>query len=309
MYQKKDDACYASEIAGFLQKDLIGENHVIYQPCSLENLKENSVLFLSKRACEDGFDLSRLNGFSQLFVILYDGFSQKPSCTYIISSQPRLDFVKVLYRFFVKELVPGIHSSAIIEKGAKLGKGIYVGAHSYIGEDVSIDDNTRIGNSVVISGKVNVGSNCVIKSNSTIGSEGFSFVTESKNLEHFPQIGKIIIGDNVWIGANATIERAALEETVISDDVKIDDLVQIGHNCFIGKASQITAGTIVCGRAKIGDRVWVAPNVCIDSGVVVGDDAWLGIGSVVLRDVEVGAVVVGNPARFLKQRKDLKAMQ
>jgi UDP-3-O-[3-hydroxymyristoyl] glucosamine N-acyltransferase len=309
MYKQKSDAYYASEIADFLGRTLKGKNCVIYQPASLENLKDNSILFLCRRVCEEGFDVKKLEGASEILAIVYNKLSKKPNCSYILSPQPRLDFVKVLYHFFVREPQPGIHNTAIIEDGAVIGKNVFVGPNSYIGDEVKIGNNTQIFNNVVVSGKVKIGANCVIKSNTTIGSEGFSFVTESKKLEHFPQIGEIIIGNNVWLGANTTVERATLEATIIEDDVKIDDIVQIGHNSIIGKASQITAGTIICGRARIGKRVWVAPNVCIDSDVVVGDDAWVGMGAVVLKDVAKGTVVVGNPAKYLKKRKELKSFQ
>jgi len=254
MYQQKNDAYYASEIAEFLGRELKGPNCVIYQPCSLENLKDNSILFLGKRVCEEGFDVEKLNGITELLVIVYDKLVVKPKCSHISSTQPRLDFVKVLHHFFVKEPAPGIHATAIIEEGTVIGKNVFIGPYSYIGGEVKIGNNTQIFNNVVISGKVEIGSNCVIKSNTTIGSEGFSFVAESKKLEHFPQIGKIIIGNNVWLGANTTVERASLEATIIEDNVKIDDLVQIGHNTVIGRASQITGGAIICGRAKIGKR-------------------------------------------------------
>lgn len=309
MYQKKSDAYYAVEFAKFLRKKINGKNYVIYQPCSLDNLKENSILFLSKSAYFEGFDMRKLDKFSELLVVMYYEFSEKPKCSYILSKNPRLDFVRILNYFFVKEFKPCIHETVVIEKGASIGKNVFIGGNSYIGNEVSIGNNTKIFNNVVISGKVDIGANCVIKSNATIGSEGFSFVTESKNLNHFPQIGRIIIGKNVWIGSNSAIERAALDSTIIEDDVKIDDLVQIGHNSIIKKASQITAGTIICGRVKVGKRVWIAPNSSIDCDVVIGDNAWIGMGAVVLKDVKKDTVVVGNPSKFLKMRKDLKNFQ
>jgi UDP-3-O-[3-hydroxymyristoyl] glucosamine N-acyltransferase len=309
MYQQTMDAYYAVEIAEFLNLKLRGDNCILYHPCSLENIKDNSVMFLSKRVCVEGFDFRKLEGFSSLLLIVPDGLKEAPPCCHIVSAQPRLDFVRVLHRFFVKEVKPMVHPTATVESGAKIGRNVYIGPHVHIGSEVEVGDETQIFANVVISGKVLLGNRCVIKPNTTIGSEGFSFVTDSENLEHFPQIGVIVIGNHVWIGANSTIERAALDATTIGDDVKIDDLVQIGHNVTIGRACQITAGTVLCGRVKLGERVWIAPNATIDSDVKIGDKAFIGMGAVVLKDVESNAVMVGNPARYLKNRADIKPLQ
>jgi UDP-3-O-[3-hydroxymyristoyl] glucosamine N-acyltransferase len=309
VYERKTDSYYANEIARFLGRRLHGENCVILQPCSLENVQDGSVLFVCERVAGEGFRAELLAGHSDLLVIVPRGFRAKLNHSYVVSPEPRLDFVRVLCQFFVKQPKPQIHPTAIVEKGAVLGHDIYVGAHSYIGPEVNVGKGTMIFNNVVITGKVDIGAHCVIKSNATIGSEGFSFVTASTHLEHFPQIGRIVIGRNVWVGSNTTIERAALDVTTIGDDVRIDDLVQVGHNVTIGRASQITAGSVICGRARIGPRVWIAPNASVDSDVVVGRGAFIGIGAVVLKDVRSATVVAGNPARFLKHTKKLRSYQ
>ncbi|HIJ65900.1 MAG TPA: UDP-3-O-(3-hydroxymyristoyl)glucosamine N-acyltransferase, partial [Candidatus Hydrogenedentes bacterium] len=131
---------------------------------------------------------------------------------------------------------------------------------------------------------------------------GFSFVFDENALHHFPQIGRIVIGNHVWIGSNVCIERAALDETRIDDHCKIDDLVQIGHNANIHEACQITAGVIICGRVVLEPGCWVAPNAVIDNGVRVGHDALIGTGSVIRKDVEPNTVVAGVPGRVLRKR-------
>jgi UDP-3-O-[3-hydroxymyristoyl] glucosamine N-acyltransferase len=309
VYERKTDSYYADEIARFLGRKLHGENCVILQPCSLENIRDSSVLFICKRVAGEGFDVGSLAGHSDLLVIVQRGFRSRLTCSYVVSPEPRLDFVRVLCHFFVKRPVPQVHPTAIVERGAVLGRDVLIGAHTYIGPEVQVGNNTMIFNNVVVTGRVEIGARCVIKSNATIGSEGFSFVTASRHLDHFPQIGRIVIGRNVWIGANTTIERAALDATTIGDDVRIDDLVQIGHNVSVGRAAQITAGAIICGRARIGPRVWIAPNACVDSAVAVGRGAFVGLGAVVLKDVKPSTVVAGSPARFLKHTKSLKSYQ
>ena len=309
MYKRKFDACYSSEISELLDKKLNGENISIFQPCSLDEMKENSVIFICKRLWENNFDLNKISETPNILALVYEEFDEDVNFTYIKTQTPRADYVKVLHHFFVKNPEPGIHETAIVEEGAVLGRDVFIGPNVFIGEDVVVGDGCQIFNNTVISGMVIIGNKCVIKSNSTIGSEGFSFVNESHDLDHFPQIGKIVIGNNVWIGANSSIERASLDSTVIGDDVKIDDLVQVGHNSIVGKRTQITAGSIICGRVRLGNNVWVAPNVTVDSDVKVGDNAWIGMGAVVLKDVENDTVVVGNPAKPLKKRQDLRSFQ
>jgi UDP-3-O-[3-hydroxymyristoyl] glucosamine N-acyltransferase len=305
MFESKEDACTAAEIAEFLQAELQGRNCAVYQGCSLDNMKDNSVIWLGKRAADRHYDLGQLDNFTEMLVILWDQFPGRPNCAHILSKEPRLDFVRVLNKFLVTHEKPGIHPTAVIEKGAVIGGNAIIGAHTYIGPKVRLGDNCRIYHNVSILGDVEMGSGCVVKSNAVIGSEGFSFVTGSNNLEHFPQTGRIVIGNNVWIGSASTVERAAIDATTIEDDVKIDDLVQIGHNTTIGRLSQITAGVVICGRARVGSGVWIAPNSTINNAVHVGDGAYVGLGAVVLKDVEPGTVVVGNPARFLKKREEI----
>jgi len=299
MYLRQQNAVYAEELAAFLGRRLIGENVLIYEPRSISAIQNNALLFIDNVWCKN-FNYGRLDGFEDILVLTNEDIRKKAECAFIITDQPRLDFVNILHRFFVKQSAAAIHSSADIDPLAVLGKNIIVGPNAYIGPEVSIGDNTTIEANVVISGKVSIGKNCVIKANSTIGSEGFSFIFDRQKLQHFPQIGGIVIGENVWIGSNSTVERAALDDTIIENDVKIDDLVQIGHNTRIGRSSQITAGAIICGRASIGERCWIAPNACIDNGVIVGNDSVIGMGSAVLKDVPAESVSAGVPAKFLR---------
>lgn len=301
MYERYENSYYASEFAKFLSRDLIGEDCVIYEPRSIHKPKDHCVIFLQKSP-EVPFDFSVLDEYEDVLLITND----KPAainCSLIVTEEPRLDFIRSLNRFFVRSPLPELHPTAIVHPKAQIGENVSIGAHAVIGPDVSIGDDTAIHQNVVISGKVQIGRHCVIKANSTIGSEGFGFVVDKDRLEHFPQIGNIVIGDDVWIGANSTVERANLDETVIEDGVKIDDLVQIGHDSRIGRLTLVTCGVVVCGRAIIGQGCRLAPRSCINVGVTVGDGALVGMGSVVLSDVPPKMVVVGVPARVLRQRK------
>ena len=203
--------------------------------------------------------------------------------------------------FSQEEFKTGIHKTAIIEKNSIIGKDVYIGPHCYIGNDVKIGNNTKILHNTCIYGKTEIGSNSIIKSNTTIGSEGFGFTYTGDELFHLPHIGSIVIGDNVWIGSNSTVEKSHIDQTVIEDHVKIDDLVHIGHNTIIKKFTQITAGSIIVGRTKIGKGCWIAPNSVIDVGCEIGDNCIVGTSSLVRSRFQKNSVIVGSPAKFLRK--------
>jgi UDP-3-O-[3-hydroxymyristoyl] glucosamine N-acyltransferase len=217
---------------------------------------------------------------------------------------PRLDFIRVLKSYFEPPPKRGIHPTAIIGKKAVLGKSVLIGPYALIGSEAVIGDHSRVGSGVRIEGRVQIGKNCYIKPNSVIGCQGFGFeFSETSGLMHFPHIGRIVIGDDVWIGACTTIELGTLGTTHVADGCKIDDLVQVGHNVFVGECSMVMANTVICGGASIGKRCWIAPNSVIKEKVKLGDRVTVGLGAVVLRDVPEGLTVAGVPARPLPQKR------
>lgn len=175
-----------------------------------------------------------------------------------------------------------IHASAVIDSGAILGKNCKVGANVYI------SGSTVLGNFVEIG------------PNSSIGASGFGFAKrDNGSWVEIPQVGRVVIGNNVRIGSNVCIDRAAISETSISDGVKIDNHVHIAHNCEIGENTVITAGVELSGGVKVGNNVWIGPQVSILEKIVIEDEAFIGIGSVVIRNVPKSSRVAGNPARLL----------
>ena len=227
---------------------------------------------------------------------------KKTNIPIISSENPRLDFQRVVIEFFSNdEFKSGIHASAIIESNVKVGENVYVGPNCYIAKDVVIGDNTKILANTVIFGITEIGRNCVISSNCTIGSEGFGFSYNETEFIHFNHMGKISIGNNVWIGSNCTVEKSQLDQTSIDDYVKIDDLVHISHNVKIKKFSQVTAGVIVCGRATIGERCWIAPNAVIDGGCEIGNNCFVGTSSLVRNNFPDNCMLIGSPAKILRK--------
>lgn len=302
MFKVKNNNIYASEIAEFLNNKLHGEDFLVNGPCSLKSPKSSSFTYTQNSENLLQNALAAIRPF--LIICPVNPMNEIFTFATIHSKNPKLDFINIVREFFVDEVSHSIHSRAIIEKGANIGENVAIGANSIIEGDVEIKDNTIIGRNVVISGEVTIGKNCVIKDNATIGSEGYCFEFDENGIPiHFPPMGRIIIGNYVWIGSSSTIELPPTEETIIQDHVKIDDLVQIGHNCIIGEKSQITAGVILCSRVKVGKKCWLSPNVSVKDDISIGDGALVGMGGVVINDLPSNIVVAGNPVHQLKNKK------
>ena len=291
----------AKTIAEYLKKDFFGKDVSIMGVCSIDNIKPHCLLF-SENATPEVW--SRLSNLQDNIVICDEGMGESISGPRIISNHPRLSFVVAATHYFIVKGNNEIHPSAIIHEKAKIGNNVHIGAFSYIDENVSIGNNTIISENVIIKGTTKIGENCFFKSNSVIGEDGFGFVLDEKETPiRTPHFGGIFIGDNVWVGANTTIERGIFDETILESHVKIDDLVQIGHNSIIGYGTRITAGTIICGGVNIKPQCWVAPNSNILERKVIGRGSYIGIGTNVLSDVPENSVFVGNPGKKLRENE------
>ena len=286
----------ASEIAEFLGKEISGEDIVIYNPSNCDNIKDNTMLYIESPEIIKKVDLS---GHSEILLFVKNEISGYDNIVQIVTEEPLNDFLKTIEKFFTIEIPQIIHEKATIEKGAKIGKEVKISAGCYIGADVEIGEGTVIWENSIIKGKVKIGKNCNIKSNSTIGSDVFNFVFTNDRWEQFPQIGEIMIEDDVWIGANSSVEKGTMGDTIIKKGTRVDDLVQIGSNCFIDENCLIAAGSIISRDVKIGKNCFIAPNVSIRDRVKIGDNVTIGIGAVVIKDVKPDITVAGNPAKEL----------
>jgi len=213
-------------------------------------------------------------------------------------------------------LAPGVHASAVVHETATIGTDAAVGAHCYIGQNVvlgarvkiypnvSIFDETAIGDDTVIwSGTVirersQIGRHCLFHPNVSIGSDGFGFrpSQDGKSIVKIPQIGFVIIGDHVEIGAGTCVDRGKFSATRIGDHCKIDNLVQIAHNCILGRSCILAGKSGLAGSVTLGNGVVLAGSVSVKDHVKIGDGVVIGGASVVIQDVPAGKKMLGYPA-------------
>jgi len=224
------------------------------------------------------------------------------SKTVIFSSNTMLLFSRISRELFVVKPDPGMHPSAVIHPGAKIGKDVYIGPLCYIGK-CEIGDNCIIHSHVSIEDNVTIGNNVLIKNGARIGQPGFGFVkNESGDYEKFPQIGKVVIEDDVEIGANSCIDRGALSDTIICRNAKISDLCSVAHNVRIGDNTIIAGHAMISGSTVLGLNVWVGPQTAFKGNQLIGDGAIIGVGAVVLGNVPKEEIWEGNPSRVIKTR-------
>lgn len=286
-----------AEIAGQLGGRVLGDDRVqIRQIGTLERAQSDQISFLTNSKYQ-----SKLSTTKAGAVILGEADAEATGLPRIISKNPYAYFAKVsaLLNPGV-EVKPGIHPSAAIGVGARIdpsaciaataviGAGAVIGAHSVIGEGCFVGDGTVIGSGVRLYPRVVIYHGCVIGDNliahsgAVIGSDGFGFAIEDGRWIKIPQIGRVVIGNDVEIGANTTIDRGALDDTVIEDGVKLDNQIQIAHNVRIGAHTVIAgcvgiAGSTTIGKScQIGGSAGILGHLTIADGVMISSFTLIG---------------------------------
>ena len=281
--------------------ELIGDpNLLINSVASLETAHQNSISFFNNPKYSDLLKSTK----AAVVIVNRDDLPDR-SGTSIVIDNPYLYFAKVSQLLNPsKSLKKEVHKSAIIHPSCKLGQDIYIGPNVVIDENVSIDDgvvihagsmieaDSVIGKAsvihphVVIKANTVIGKNCTLYAGCVIGSDGFGYAKDDSKWLAIPQIGRVILGDNVDIGSNSTIDRGALDDTIISSGVKIDNLVQIGHNCMIGENTIIAGCVGIAGSAKIGKNCAIGGAAMILGHLSITDDVTISPGSMITRSIK-----------------------
>ena len=219
------------------------------------------------------------------------------------------------YQQMMQQQLNGVQQPSYIAKSASYGQNVFIGAFTYLGENVKVGNNAKIYPNVYLGDNVSVGENsvihpgvkiyndCVIGNNviihagTVIGSDGFGFAPQSDgSFKKVPQIGNVVVEDNVEIGANTTLDRATIGSTLIKSGAKLDNLIQIAHNVEIGNSTVVAAQTGISGSTKVGNGVMIGGQVGIVGHINIGDGAKINAQSGVSKSIEAGKSVTGSPA-------------
>ena len=289
----------ASEIAEFLGLKLNGLDVVVTCVASLDNAQENALMF-STRPVPSSLSVDKPLQCLLLTSVENDAdyFS-----SIILSKNPRLDFARVVQRFFAQPISRGVHETALVHPNSNVSLFSSIGAYCIIEEGVVIMNDVVIEEFSIVRKNTIIDVGTRVKSHTSIGNDGFGFEFDEDGMPfRVPHLGGVKIGKNVEIGSHVVIARGTINDTQISDNVKIDDHVFIAHNVKVGAKTVIIAGSEISGSVEIGENCWISPQVTILNKIKIGDDSLVGIGSVVTLDIQDNKVVVGNPARVLRDR-------
>ena len=275
----------SSELADALGLQFIGEKQSINNISSLDSASKGSLCFATK-------NVSRIVTGSTCLAkkdcSIFDGL--------ILCESPRYEFIRALNYLINNQYISNkkftglisskakVHPTAIIEEGASIGDGCIVGPYVHIHSNVVMNND------------------CSVGAYTSIGHAGFSFERHEKNVSaRMPHFGRVLIGDNVVIGSHCSISRGVLQDTVIDDEVKIDDQSYLAHNVRVGRGSLLMSGCRLNGRVAVEECCWIGTGAVVKEGVSVGTNAIIGMSSCVINNVRADVTVAGNPSRLIKK--------
>ncbi|HIE36250.1 MAG TPA: UDP-3-O-(3-hydroxymyristoyl)glucosamine N-acyltransferase [Candidatus Omnitrophica bacterium] len=310
------------EIVKFINGELIGDPDIVITGISgIKEAKEGDITFLANPKYTNLLHTTKASAIITSKDIVD---SSKPL---IKTDNPSLAFAKVISLIAPLEIKhpKGIHHTALISPLAKLGRNVSVGAYTIVEEEVEIGDdtviygscyighNTKIGKKcliypqVCIRERISVGDRVIIHCGAVIGSDGFGFATVKGVQEKIPQIGTVVIEDDVEIGANVTIDRARFDRTIIGKGTKIDNLVQIAHNVIIGENCIVVAQAGISGSTTLGKGVILAGQAGIVGHIHIGDGAIVAAQAGVTKSIPSNTKVSGYPAKPHQEAKRVNA--
>jgi UDP-3-O-[3-hydroxymyristoyl] glucosamine N-acyltransferase len=307
----------AEELNDILKGELIGNTtQLIEGPEQLKKAKDNQITFIGSVKYVKLWEES-----NACAAVVNDNLTIEPGNNRAIIKVKNADLAmaKILELFnppapvFEKDL----HPTAVIHDTAKIGIGCKIGAHCYVGKDVVlgnnvvlypnvcvfdetiIGDHTVVWSGTVIRERCIIGNHCIFHTNVSIGADGFGYrpSDDGRGLVKIPQIGNVIIGHHVEIGANSCVDRAKFSSTIVGDGCKIDNLVQIAHNSVMGRSCIMAGHSGLAGSVTLGDGVIIGGSASIKDHTTIHSGATVGAGSGVVGDVQAGQTVLGYPAQ------------
>src|SRR5699024_8142579 len=283
------------------------EEDIVKGFSSLFNYKSNTLTFISSMYDYKDFYSKNKDKIIQLIITSSNNIDDYANANNIIQvDNSKIVFFDILEEFYrdsdeSEEMIKTNQAHSFISDKAIIGKNVKIGIVCVIEPNVQIGDNTEIHHNVVIRSNSKIGKNCTIYSGTVIGERGFNPQTlEDKTRQMVKHYAGVTIKDNVHIGVNCSIHKGTIDDTVIEDGVKLNTMVHIAHNSVIGSNTVVTMPTQVCGSVNIGKNCHIAA-MTIRNQCNIGENATLGLGSVIVKDVEADEVIVGNPGKPLRK--------
>ena len=298
----------AKQIADFIGGRVEGnENATVSTFAKIEEGKEGSITFLSNPKYTPYIYETK----ASIVLINEDVQLEKPVSATLIRVKNAYECVAKLLQMYAASLPKktGVHPLAFVSESAQIGKDVYIGPFTFVGEGVKIGDGSIINPNVTIYDGCQIGKNVTIHAGSVIGADGFGFAPNTEGYEKIPQLGIVIIEDNVEIGANTCIDRSTMGQTVIHKGVKLDNLIQVAHNCEIGENTVMSAQVGMAGSTKIGAWCMVGGQAGFAGHIHVADKTMVGAQCGVINNTKGnGENLIGSPAMDPKDFFKAKAL-
>lgn len=328
MFKPSTKSWTAADLAKQLGADLLGSpDNTVNQVANMQSARPGCLVFAENDQYLDQA-LSSQATLTLTTAKLVEAWKERSQSelpadkSLLLTSNTRVAYARALELFFpLVQAKPGVHPTAVIDAGAQVDPSAEIGAHCYVGPGAVIGENTRLMDSVSVGEGVQIGSNClfyphvtiyygsqigdrvVIHAGTVVGSDGYGFVFDAGQHRKIPQIGNVIVENDVEIGANVTIDRGAQGPTVIGAGTKIDNLVQIAHNVKIGKGCLLVAQSAIAGSSSLGDFAIIAGQAGIAGHIHIGSQATVAAQSGVMHSIPEGEKWLGSPAKPDRQTK------
>ena len=286
----------AKQIADFIGGTVDGnEQTTVNTFAKIEEGKEGAITFLSNpKYTHYIYDTK-----ASIVLVNEDLQLEKPVTTTLIRVKNAYECVAKLMQMYAQSLPKktGVDSLAFVSPSAQIGKDVYIGPFAVIGDGVIIGDGTRIYPNVTIYDGCQIGKNVTIHAGAVIGADGFGFAPNTEGYDKIPQLGIVVIEDNVEIGANTCVDRSTMGQTIIHKGVKLDNLIQVAHNCEIGENTVMSAQVGMAGSTKIGAWCMVGGQAGFSGHITIADKTFVGAQSGVISNTKGnGEQLIGAPA-------------